>query len=112
MKKITVKQIPNPRAPISSMNEGINRAQQEKSSGPIGRGNHRLPPDFVEQRSEHHGAEETTNCKRQQVSRQVVIAYVKELLHYQRIGEKDGIEEEGLTHHERQSKKRSLTIVA
>ena len=94
------------------MSERVDGTEKEKPGGTIGRGNHRFAPDFVEQRAEHHGTEEAANCKRQQVSRQIVVAYVKELLHHQRIAEKDSIEEEGLTHHERQSQKRSLTIIA
>ena len=49
----------------------------KSNSAAIGRGNHWLTPYFVEQWSEHHGAEEAANREQQQVPRQVIIAYVR-----------------------------------
>src|ERR1700733_12250759 len=95
-----------------SMGKGVYGAEEEEPGNAIGRGDHRLAPDLVEKATEQHRAEEAANRKGQQVDRQVVITHVKELLHDQTIGKEDSIEEERLTDHQGQRKKRALAVVA
>ena len=52
MKKINVKHIPRSARAQCSVHEWVYGAEQEQPGGAIGRGDHRLAPDFVEERTQ------------------------------------------------------------
>src|ERR1700722_3793124 len=94
------------------MSKGNDDAEEKKPCKTIGHSDHWLAADLVEQVSQHHGTKEAANREGQQVHWKIVVAYMEELFHHQRVSEKDSVEEKGLAHHQGERQEGWLTIVA
>ena len=92
-----------PVADKNSEGEQVAHAGKQQTGDRIGDGDHRTAPDGVEQPPEKHRPEKVSGGERQQVPTDMIGADAVEIGQHQRVGEEDGVVEEGLCRHQRQT---------